>query len=80
MADVVSLVEVRQRRETEEHARALVLFECAASLARQQHPGLLALVDEAFGSEWVEARVQETLTPKRQDDAPLFVRSDRKKS
>ncbi len=77
MADVVSLAEVRQRREAEEHARALVLFECAAALARQSHPGLLRVIEEAYGTDWIAARVRETLTPRRQTDAPVHARTRR---
>jgi hypothetical protein len=37
MAVVVSVADRRRRKAAEEHVRALVLFECAASLGRQQH-------------------------------------------
>lgn len=77
MADIVSLQEVRDRRNAEEHARALVVFECAAALARQNHPQLLQLIEQAFGAGWVDERVRETLTPRRQTDAPLHPTSRR---
>lgn len=63
--DVIDLERVRERRVAEKHARALVLFECAATLARRQHPGLMKLIDESFGREWFEDRVRETATPRR---------------
>lgn len=65
MADVISLAERRQKRTAEEHARALVMFECAAALARQSHPALLQLIEQSYGREWIEQRVKETLTPRK---------------
>lgn len=65
MADVISLEQRRQRRIAEEHARALVMFECAAALARQAHPALMQLIEQSYGREWIDQRVKETLTPRR---------------
>lgn len=78
MSEVISLAERRQKRSAEEHARALVIFECAAALARQAHPGLLRLIEQSYGHEWLATRVQETLTPRRRRDAtPLLERPAR---
>lgn len=78
MSEVISLSERRERRVAEEHARALVLFECASQLARQSHPGLLSLIEESFGSSWVEERVRDTLTPQRMESAPLHTSARRR--
>jgi hypothetical protein len=78
MGDVVSLGERRERQLAEQHARALVMFECAANLARQAHPGLVELIREQFGDNWVEERVQATVSPRRVSDAPRYVPARRR--
>lgn len=77
MSEVISLSDVRERRVAEQHARALVMFECAASLARQAHPALMQLIEQSFGTEWINARVRETVTPRRRTDAPSIDASPR---
>ena len=77
MDNVISLRNFRERNETEKHARALVLFECAADLARREHLGLLKLVEQIYGSDWVEDRVRATVSPRRVDNAPRHVRGTR---
>jgi hypothetical protein len=77
MAELISLAERRERRAAEEHARALVIFECAAALARQNHAGLLDLIQLAYGPQWVEERVRETLAPVHHTDAPRHAASVR---
>jgi hypothetical protein len=77
MGNVVALSNYRNRRAAEEHVRALVLFECAAHLARQNHAGLNALVDEVFGAGWVEQRIVETLSRPRREEAVVPARPRR---
>jgi len=73
MGNVVSLRERAERKQAEEHARALVLSELAAVLVRQQSPALLRLIAETFGPDEVERRVQATISPRRMTDAPRHV-------
>lgn len=61
MSNVISLHAYRERQLAEEHAKALVVFECAAILARRGDPALIALVEEVFGSDFVDERVVESL-------------------
>jgi hypothetical protein len=73
MGDVISLQERREKRSLEEHARALVLFECAAILARRRHSALLRVVEDAFTPEEIEDRVQATMTPRRMVGTERYV-------
>lgn len=75
MGAVISLHERKERLVAEEHARALVLFECAAHLARTAHPGLVDLINEAFGPEFIEERVRNATTPRLMTDAPQMPRA-----
>lgn len=70
MGNVVSLQAHREKRLAQDHAEALVLFECAAALARRGDASLIALVKEAFGADYLEQRVTETLQPTRTAAAP----------
>lgn len=63
MGNVVSLKAHREKRLAQDHAQALVLYECAAALARRGDAALIALVKEAFGADYLERRVNESLTP-----------------
>ena len=65
MGDVVSLSAHREKQLAREHARGLVLFECAAALARRGDPALVALIEETFGADFLDQRVSETLRPHR---------------
>lgn len=65
MGEVVSLSVVRDRREAAEHARALLLHECATRLARDEHPELLGLIERTFGAGWLEERVREAALPRK---------------
>ena len=38
-------------------------------LARQSHPGLLRLIEQSFGAEWLEQRVRETAEPRTRKPA-----------
>lgn len=71
MGTVVSLQERREQQAVQDHARALVLFECAAILARRRHPALMQLIEESFGREEIEQRIKATVSPQRADDAPM---------
>lgn len=71
MGKLISLQERRDAVVAEEHARALVLFECAAILARRRDSGLMHLVNEAFGADEIERRIQATLSPRRRDEVDL---------
>lgn len=75
LADIISLKDRRERQQASEHARALVLHECAAQLARQAHPGLLKLIAENFGADFIESRVRDTITPRRVENAPQYARA-----
>ena len=76
MGDVISLGARREQRDAEQHARALVLFECAVNLARQEDPGLLRLVEQTFGATWLEDRVRATSAPRR-IELPSHVKAQR---
>lgn len=65
MGNVISLQAHKEKQLAQAHAKALVLFECAATLARRGDPALVALVEEAFGADFLEKRVCETLRPAR---------------
>lgn len=65
MGEVVDLQERRERKHAEDHARALILFECASILARREHPGLVRLINEVFGEAEIELRVKATAIPKK---------------
>jgi len=81
MGEVVSLAAVRNRRAAEEHVRALLLFECASTLARREDPELLALVTRRFGPDWFEARVAASLSNRAESaevPAPRAARSSRR--
>lgn len=70
MPNVISIREVRERREAEEHAEALVLYECATTLARQNNPALRRVIDEVFGKTFVDERVREAVEPRVRNEAP----------
>jgi hypothetical protein len=78
MAAVISLEARRRRKVDEEHARGIILFECAATLARRKHPALLKLIEESFGTQWLEDRIQETLKPHPRTDAARLPRRKQK--
>lgn len=61
MSNVVCLQAHRDRLEAEAHARALVLYECAALLARRSDPGLIALIEESFGADFLAKRLVDSL-------------------
>lgn len=63
MSNVINLHAYREKQLAQGHAKALVVFECAAILARRGDPALIALVEEAFGSDFLNERVTESLSP-----------------
>lgn len=68
-AEVVTLDTLRRRREDRAQARAIALYEGAVMLARMEHPGLLALVAETLGENWLEERTRGAAVPKRRPTA-----------
>jgi hypothetical protein len=78
MGEVISLQERIDQRAAEEHARALVLFECASILARRRHPGLLKLVEQAFTREELQERTRALLLPRRMRQAEKYSRGAQK--
>lgn len=70
MGDVISLRARREQLDAEGHARALVLFECAANLARTEHAGLVRLIEQTYGPGWLDQRVRATVCPRAVTDAP----------
>ena len=86
MSNIVSLQAVREQRERQkeqqerrQHAEALVLFECAALLARKQHPELIAVVEKAFGPGFLAKRTDQVCEPIRRDDAPAKIVKSRRR-
>ncbi len=78
MSNVISLEKHRTQRDAEAHARALVIFEGAAALARQASPELLYLIEQSFGAGWIEERVRATLAPRLVENAPLHPSATRR--
>lgn len=66
MSNVINLHAYREKQLAQGHAKALVLFECAAILARRGDPALIALVEEAFGPGFLDERVGESVTASTQ--------------
>lgn len=65
MSNVVNLNAYREKQLAHDHAKALVVFECAVILARRGDPALIALVEEAFGTDFLDERIVESLSPSK---------------
>lgn len=62
-ADVVPIELLRRRREDRAQARAIAMYEGAVTLARMEHPKLVALVQEVFGEAWLDDRIRRASEP-----------------
>lgn len=65
MTNVVELRSIRERRQAEEHAHSLALYECATRLAREGNEELVALVGRLYGADYLEKRVRDAVPRNR---------------